>query len=133
MVMSPWKKRNPTLNQPLQSKRAGGGIPPTTPTVISRSTLELSNYPCAPESRHFRHPYLSDKSVFAVPSVGSTRYKPARTEPSWHHEGSRGRKRRPHGLPEVPAGLAGELVTGIEGLHSTIPFVRIIVCPNLSV
>ncbi|KAG8325566.1 hypothetical protein J6590_064348 [Homalodisca vitripennis] len=67
--MSPHKKRNPSLNQPLHSKYTWGGIPlylgwqepltlrertlPTL-TVISRSRLDLTNYPCTPESRHLR-------------------------------------------------------------------------------
>ncbi|KAG8304310.1 hypothetical protein J6590_096797 [Homalodisca vitripennis] len=41
--------------------------------IISRSRLDLLNYPCTPESRHLLCPVL-----------GSTgRYKPARSDPSW--------------------------------------------------
>ncbi|KAG8276785.1 hypothetical protein J6590_056942 [Homalodisca vitripennis] len=39
-VVSPWKKRNPALNQPL---KLAGGAPPT-PILISRSRLDLSIY-----------------------------------------------------------------------------------------
>ncbi|KAG8256922.1 hypothetical protein J6590_059873 [Homalodisca vitripennis] len=64
---------------------------PPTPTVISCSRLDLSNYSCAPNleicaaSGHQRGcPDSSDTSVFAVSTVSSTgRYKPVRSEPSW--------------------------------------------------
>ncbi|KAG8323137.1 hypothetical protein J6590_009784 [Homalodisca vitripennis] len=68
LVMSSQKNRNQALNQILQSMQAGGSTPkpltsreltpPTPPSlVISRSRLDLSNYPCTPEgsiSRHLR-------------------------------------------------------------------------------
>ncbi|KAG8247707.1 hypothetical protein J6590_055653 [Homalodisca vitripennis] len=55
---------------------------PPTPTVISRSRLDLSNCLCPPESLNLR--LMIDTPVFAVPTVGSTGgYKPAKSEPSW--------------------------------------------------
>ncbi|KAG8333982.1 hypothetical protein J6590_099422 [Homalodisca vitripennis] len=104
--MSPQKKEKPALNQPLQLKQAGRGTPlclglqeplnltgrtlPTS-TVISRSRLDLSNYPCTPQISVFavsdvqllRVAQIKMTLVFTVPTVGSTgRYKPARSEPS---------------------------------------------------
>ncbi|KAG8314529.1 hypothetical protein J6590_091025 [Homalodisca vitripennis] len=68
LVISPRNKEKLALKQPFQSKQALGGKPlcldwqkplalreqtSETSTVISRSRLDLSNYPCALESRNF--------------------------------------------------------------------------------
>ncbi|KAG8296738.1 hypothetical protein J6590_050757 [Homalodisca vitripennis] len=90
------KKEKPALSQPLYSKQARGWEPlclgrqeplthreqtQPTPTVISRSRQDVSNCPCAPESRHCGCPDLSDT---IVDSTG--RCKPARSESSWGYQ-----------------------------------------------
>ncbi|KAG8305218.1 hypothetical protein J6590_074410 [Homalodisca vitripennis] len=59
--------------------------PPTT-TVISCSRLDLSNYPCTPESPHLLCVMCRSWTSIRLPrfKIGSTgRYKPSRSNPCW--------------------------------------------------
>ncbi|KAG8249225.1 hypothetical protein J6590_024266 [Homalodisca vitripennis] len=93
--ISPRKKGRPLLNKPLQSKHPLLGNEPT-PTAISRSTIDLSNYPCTQNldiCADSDVPLLDIHKVALIkvthrlllcPVVCSTeRYKPARSDPCW--------------------------------------------------